>query len=340
MNNILNVSNIKTESEIIKNWSVEFTRPVVSICCIAYNHELYIEEAILSFINQETVFPFEILIHDDASTDNTVGIIKKYEAKYPRIIKAIYQSENQYSKKIPINESFNFPRAKGKYIALCEGDDYFLLKNKLELNFKKMESDKDLSFIFSPALQQNDTEKNIPSSIRNEYSYDDIKGINLNWVLKRGGGFFPTPTCFFKADIVENLPYWYRYHCTGDYPLAIVASMKGRIGYIPEITACYRKNNYSVSNKVYTDKNVALNSVLSKYNDNIGFINEIYKSKLIDKKMFYYLSSKEDYVYYSKLVNFDMIYKSLIGFFKIRYLYRFKIKILIKIIYRLFVNSS
>ena len=98
----------------------------VSICCITYNHEDYIADAIESFLMQETDFKYEILIHDDASTDKTADIIRSYELKYPEIIKPIYQTVNQYSKNTKILPTFLYPKAKGKYIALCEGDDYWI----------------------------------------------------------------------------------------------------------------------------------------------------------------------------------------------------------------------
>lgn len=105
---------------------------LVSICCITYNHERFIRQCLDGFLMQKTGFEFEILIHDDASTDGTAHIIREYEQKYPDIIKPIYQNENQYSKGIPISITYNFPRAKGKYIALCEGDDYWTDPCKLQ----------------------------------------------------------------------------------------------------------------------------------------------------------------------------------------------------------------
>lgn len=107
-------------------------KPLVSICCITYNHEPYIRECLDGFLMQKTDFDFEILIHDDASTDKTADIIREYELKYPEIINPIYQTENQYSKGVrPINK-FNFERAQGKYIAMCEGDDYWTDPLKLQ----------------------------------------------------------------------------------------------------------------------------------------------------------------------------------------------------------------
>ncbi len=104
----------------------------VSICCITYNHQPYIHKCIEGFLMQQTNFKFEVLIHDDASTDNTANIIREYESKYPEIIKPIYQIENQYSKGIHVSSTFNFSRVKGKYIAICEGDDYWTDPYKLQ----------------------------------------------------------------------------------------------------------------------------------------------------------------------------------------------------------------
>ena len=108
------------------------TKPIVSICCITLHHEKYIRDAIEGFLMQKTSFPIEILIHDDASTDDTANIIREYEEKFPNIIKPIYQTENQYSKGISISATYQFPRALGKYIALCEGDDYWTDPLKLQ----------------------------------------------------------------------------------------------------------------------------------------------------------------------------------------------------------------
>ena len=111
--------------------------PLVSICCTAFNHENFIRDAIEGFLMQETGFPFEIIIHDDASTDNTAKIIKEYEAKHPGLFVTIYQTENQYSRGIKIYSDIVLPRVRGKYMAFCEGDDYWTdpLKLQKQLDF-------------------------------------------------------------------------------------------------------------------------------------------------------------------------------------------------------------
>lgn len=110
----------------------EGTIPLVSIACITFNHKRFIHEAIEGFLKQETTFPVEILIYDDASTDGTAEIIKGFEKRIPKLIYPIYQEENQFSQGINPFLGFLFPRARGKYIALCEGDDYWIDPLKLQ----------------------------------------------------------------------------------------------------------------------------------------------------------------------------------------------------------------
>jgi len=112
---------------------------LVSVLCLAYNHEKYIRQCLDGFVMQKTNFKYEVLINDDASTDNTAQIIREYEKKYPEIIKPIYQTENQYSKGVKISRDILSPKAKGKYIAFCEGDDYWINENKLQLQVDAME---------------------------------------------------------------------------------------------------------------------------------------------------------------------------------------------------------
>ena len=126
-----------TEKEIMKNWKGDISNPVVSICCITYNHEKYIEETIDSFLMQETNFPFEIVIGEDCSTDNTRKIIEKYKEMYPNIIKLIV-SENNVG--MQANGQRTMEACIGEYMALCEGDDYWTDKNKLQIQKDFLES--------------------------------------------------------------------------------------------------------------------------------------------------------------------------------------------------------
>lgn len=114
---------------------------MASINCVTYNHAGYIRKALDSFLMQETDFQFEILVHDDASTDGTSDIIREYAKRFPDRIFPLIQEENQYSQGIDnISGAFNFPRARGKYIFMCDGDDYFLSPHKLERQVNYMEA--------------------------------------------------------------------------------------------------------------------------------------------------------------------------------------------------------
>ena len=91
---------------------------LVSVLCATYNQEQYIADALQGFVDQKTDFPFEVIVHDDASTDRTADIIREYEKKYPEIIKPIYQTENQFSKNPGIVGYTMHQTAKGKYVAV------------------------------------------------------------------------------------------------------------------------------------------------------------------------------------------------------------------------------
>lgn len=118
---------------------------IISICCLTYNHEKFIRQCLDGFLMQKTTYNFEILIHDDASTDSTPSIIREYEQQYPDIVKPIYQKENQYQKGIANTPVYQFPRVRSKYIALCEGDDYWTDEYKLQKQIDFLESHPDYS---------------------------------------------------------------------------------------------------------------------------------------------------------------------------------------------------
>lgn len=123
--------------------------PLVSICCITYNHAQFIRKCLDGFLMQQTDFPIEILIHDDCSTDGTTEIIREYKAKYPELIFPLYEEENQYQQgKAGEIDFYNYRRARGKYIAYCEGDDYWIDPLKLQKQVDFMEANPEYSVCF------------------------------------------------------------------------------------------------------------------------------------------------------------------------------------------------
>jgi len=121
----------------------------VSINCLTFNHEPYIRECLEGFVNQKTNFAFEVNIHDDASTDKTADIIMEYQKKYPDIIKPLIQTENQYSQGVHVNRDINFLRANGEYMAMCEGDDYWIDPYKLQKQIDFLDNNPDVGISMS-----------------------------------------------------------------------------------------------------------------------------------------------------------------------------------------------
>lgn len=111
----------------------------VTVICDAFNHAPYIRNTLDHFVNQRVNFPFEILIHDDASTDGTAEIIREYAEKYPELLVPILQKENQYSKGVAILNT-ELKKVRGKYIAFCEGDDHWPDLDKLQKQYDFLES--------------------------------------------------------------------------------------------------------------------------------------------------------------------------------------------------------
>lgn len=142
-----------TEKEIMRDWGIcDFSKPMVSVRCITYNHAKYISEALDSFLSQKTNFPFEVVIHDDCSTDGTTELIKDYAANFPNIIKPMLEKENLWHQKISFAKKLN-AACHGKYIALCEGDDYWCDEQKLQKQFDFMESHPDYTICLANSYQ-------------------------------------------------------------------------------------------------------------------------------------------------------------------------------------------
>lgn len=141
MNEVSPLLNPLPEEELIRNWKGDKKSPLVSVTCIAYNHELYISDTLNGIFAQKTDFPFEVIVHDDASTDKTQSIIKSYAALYPRILRPILQRENFWlGKGINATTNIVWPSARGKYIAWIEGDDYWTDENKLQTQVDFLEA--------------------------------------------------------------------------------------------------------------------------------------------------------------------------------------------------------
>lgn len=216
-----------------------YSDPQVSIICNAFNHGKYIRDALEGFVTQKTDFAFEVLVHDDASTDNTADIIREYEAKYPDIIKPIYQTENQYSKGGKITRRFQTPRVKGKYVALCEGDDYWTdpLKLQKQYDFLKANSEYTMCTCSCVWLDMRTGKRlnTCMTDVDRDVSIDEI-------ILEKNGRPFQYATFFLRSDLFKNLPDWAQEFGVGDTPLAIYLAMNGKVRMLSDIMVVYRNH--------------------------------------------------------------------------------------------------
>ena len=131
----------------INNDTIEF----VSISCLTYNHETFIRDAIEGFLAQRTTFPVKIIIFEDCSTDKTANIIREYQTKHPHIFNVFFQSENTYKKPIrkKATEPFYKAHNRSKYIALCEGDDFWTDPLKLQKQVDFLEQNQDYGLVYT-----------------------------------------------------------------------------------------------------------------------------------------------------------------------------------------------
>ena len=213
--------------------------PLVSISCLTYNHAPYLRQCLDGFVMQITSFPIEILIYDDASGDGTQNIIEEYQKKYPDIIKPIYQTENQYSKGVKVGFVYNYSRAKGEYIAFCEGDDYWTDPLKLQKQVNILESDKNIGFVYSKFQLVNLDNMLIENSstVSNQLSHSKT-GYLLPSLLRNN--FPQTLTVMFKKELLANFDKYYSYGY--DWPLFIHICGKCKSVFLKDVTGCYRIN--------------------------------------------------------------------------------------------------
>ena len=218
----------------------------VSIFCLTYNHENYIRQALQSFIDQKTDFAFEILIHDDASSDNTPVIIKEFAEKYPDIIKPVLQKDNMMSKGKRITTEFLFPLSVGKYICNCEGDDYWCDIHKLQKQYDFMEKHLEYSAcVHNTGLL--DIKHNNMSYIN---SSEVEKDITAEDIFLRWGSIFHTSSIFYRREYCI-IPEELFEKGLGDIPRAIYLVYNGKIRYFPDKMSVHRvnvKNSWTTRN--------------------------------------------------------------------------------------------
>ena len=278
----------------------------VSICCTVYNHEKYLRKCLDGFVMQKTNFAYEVLIHDDASTDHSADIIREYEQKYPNIIKPIYQTENQYSKGVRISWVYQYPRARGKYIALCEGDDYWCDENKLQAQFDAMEEHPEV--VFCACRVQEVSEDDTPKE--RFYPQEEIQTKQLSQnevfelIISENNYPFQTSSYFIKKEMVDSLvseqPKFVLASPVGDVPLILFCLSHGEFIYINRVMSHYRLGGIGSWNSRQTNESRINNylsgiAMLSLYEVYTKHSFSDYIEKLINRERYYYYYLRKEY---------------------------------------------
>lgn len=236
--------------------------PLVTISCTTYNQEEYIEQCIEGFLVQETDFSVEILIHDDASTDRTPEILKRYQSLYPHLIDVILQEENQFSKGVMVN-SFNFERAKGKYIALCHGDDYWIDKEKLRKQVAVMEK-YDVDICGHPAkeidVKGTDLHKLTGVKVEN-VSYFSAKDL-----IKRNGNMLPFGSIMLTAN-AKAMMLQYMPPVMFHSGIQLLAALRNGLVILPDEMMAYRIDVPGSTTEIMLgDSDRKLNTTMNRVN--------------------------------------------------------------------------
>lgn len=217
--------------------------PLVSIVCITYNHEAYIADAIEGFLMQKTDFEYEILIGEDKSTDNTLQVIKSYMEKYPGRITLITSRENVGADE---NEQRLIRCAKGKYIAFCEGDDYWTEPYKLQKQIDYLEEHPKCTICFHNAEVVDYMKKPIGKlhvpylKSFNKYYYGKDSRYDAGQLAVLH--FIPTASMTIRKESMSNLPDFYYDAIVTDLPIRLIVASRGYAYYMDNVMSAYRYN--------------------------------------------------------------------------------------------------
>ena len=223
---------------------------LVSIRCCTYNHESYIRQCLDGFVMQKTNFRFEAIVHDDASTDGTAAIIREYASRYPDIIKPIFEEENQYSKHDGSLSRILNSHMRGKYIAMCEGDDYWTDPYKLQKQVDYMENHPECVIVHTGFYYLR--KDKIVLAQREREMVNKISDSKILFNILNGNNYrIQTCTTLYKfstyREIFPRLESIRKLFLMGDTPLWINLLQCGTIHYIDSPTSVYRIGEDSAS---------------------------------------------------------------------------------------------
>jgi len=281
---------IKVDNEIKMSLKLQNSKlPIVSVFVMTYNHAQFIKQTLEGILMQKTNFDFDIVVGDDCSTDTTRNILQEYSETYPGKFKLLLHEHNIGA---IANQISVFKACKGKYIALCEGDDYWVDPDKLQNQVDFLESNEDFGLVHTDYNILIENEKGI-QEIKSYHSTSN-KLISLGKVQKAliRYNFIATVTvvtrkCFIDEYLVEFPIKKIFSYKQGDYPLWLFIAGKTKISYINTATSSYRVRESSLSHSNQKMKNIAF--MLSEYKIKLDFI---FIYRIFDLKLYWDILKK------------------------------------------------
>lgn len=208
---------------------------MISVCVITYNQEQYIKKCLDSIVEQELDCQFELLIRDDASHDRTPIIIEEYAKKYPTLIRVLPGEENVGAN---VNLLTIFSACQGEFIAICEGDDYWTDKNKLQKQLNTAKKFKDIEFFTHPASVGGDDD-----TVNKIWPCQAPTFFNVNDILRGLGQFAPTSSYFFSKKALVALPIWFGKAPIGDFFIELYLTGMKKGYSLDEVMSNYRTSS-------------------------------------------------------------------------------------------------
>ncbi len=218
------------------------TPPRLSVVCLAYNAAPYIRAALDGFLAQKTGFPFEVLIHDDASTDGTADIIREYADRRPDLIRAVFQRENQFSKGVAVSSTHLWPLIRGEYVAMCEGDDYWTDPLKLQKQVDWLDAHPESSVCFHPVTVHFEDGSRPDSLYPSPKDCPD--GFTFQGLLRHN--FIQTNSVVFRWKLKGHETEVPADISPRDWFTNLIHAEKGPIGFIPDAMGVYRRHQGGV----------------------------------------------------------------------------------------------
>lgn len=231
-----------SEAAVAESWIGPAETPLVSIICHAFNHAGFIADAIHGFLGQRTDFPFEIIVRDDASTDGTDRIISGFASRYPRLLRTVFESENRYSQGV-MPSTATFPLARGRFIALCEGDDFWCDPSKLQRQVDQLRQHPAAGIAIHPAIMWVHGDRGVHAQPFCQHGPTPTV-LPVAGVFAHHGQFAPTSSYLMRADCVDELTaFLERNHPTfGDFFVECIGS-RGQLAYLPKPMSVYRRDH-------------------------------------------------------------------------------------------------